>query len=182
MADQLEMTYQDIQKEIEKAQKRAAKATFIEAKKEFAEETYPILESVVEFFGERFERIERAVAELIDQTESFVQPELADQIHATFAIGRQLALLVSRLRVGALDGVTLKRLSAAGVAFVNAADETETAVAQVTVAPPEEDGEDDDGEEGDEEGDEEGEEPIEVAAEPAPSDEAPAPAPVQEQP
>lgn len=154
----LEMTYEDLVKEIEKAGKRTGKATFIEAKTEFSQETYPILGAIVEFFGDRLERNERAIAELIDQTESFVQPELADQIHGMIDVGRQLAAMVVKLRVGNLDARTLKILQQAAAAFMTAANMTEESVANVTVEPapqPGEEEEPEEGEEGDEEGDEE---------------------------
>jgi len=160
----LEMTYDDLVKEIEKAAKRTGKATFIEAKTEFSQETYPILSAVVEFFGDRLERNERAIAEIIDQTESFIQPELADQIHGLIDVGRQLAAMVVKLRVGNLDGRTLKVLQQAAAAFMTAANMTEESVANVTVEVQPEEPEGEEGDEGEEpEGDEEGEEePVEA--------------------
>lgn len=167
---ELEMTHEDVIKDIEKAQRRAAKATFIEAKKEFAEEAYPMMATVVEFFGERFERMERALAEIIDQTESFVQPELAEQILQTVELARALADGALRLRVGQqLDLTTLKRLHAIANSLKVAAATTEEQVVAVTVDP----GDEDDTEPGDDEGDEEdqiGDPPESDAAAAAPVD------------
>lgn len=178
---ELEMTYEDLAKEIEKAQKRAAKAVHLETKIELSQETYPLLTAIVEFFGERMDRTERVVNELINQTESLVQPELAEQILGTLNLGKQLATVVGKLRVGNLDAVTLARLKQFAGAFAAAAAATEVAVMEVTLEPPDEElGEEDGEEEGDaegEEGDEAEEEtdesaPVEVTLPDAPATEA----------
>jgi len=183
MAD-LELTYQDLLLEVGKAQKRVAKEPFVEAKKELANETYPLLESMIEFFGSRLAAAEAAIAEVIDQTESFIQPELADQIHGALAIGRLLVEQVRKLRPGTLDPMTLKRLQQVCVDFIKNADETDVTVAHLTVSPPEEETgdegeEDDEDEEDEEDGDEE--EVTNAAPETPPPAEEPT-KPVQEQP
>ena len=93
-------------------------------------------------------------------------------------MGRQLVQLVQKLRVGTLDPMSLKRLQQTGIAFIKIADETDTVVAQLTVAPPEDDEEGDEGEEGDEDEDDEGEE--EEVTEAASAEPVPAPAPTPE--
>lgn len=160
---ELEQTYDDVIGYIEKAQKRAAKAVHLECKTEMAQETYPLLQAVTEFFAERLDRAEHAIAELLNQTESFIQPDLAEQIIGALNVGRQLAVVVGKLRVGNLDAVTLSRLKQFGAAFMGAAAATEQVVAEVTLEPETPEEGEDEGDEDDEDTDG-GEEPVDANA------------------
>lgn len=134
--------------DLAKAQKRAAKATFLEAKREFADECYPLLASFMEHFGARMERLEAAVDEMIEQTESFLQPDLAQQLLATLELGRQLADACTKLKAGdTLDAKTAARFQQLGAAVLTANAMTVEAVNEAALPPSEDEDDEDDAEE-----------------------------------
>lgn len=152
------MREMDLKREIEKAQARAQRATYMEAKKEFSEEAYPMLLAFYEEYMERMDDLEGTVAELIGQTGSYLQPNLSDQIMATLEIGKKLASDVAAyLETAQIDDLTKRELAEDVAAYLTAAQITEVAVTEITSAPEEEGDEEEEVEEDeeDEEGDEE---------------------------
>lgn len=147
----------DLKREIEKLQNRASKATYMEAKKEFSEEAYPILLAFYEEYTERMEDLEGTVAELIGQTGSYLQPNLSEQIMATLEIGKKLASDVAAyLETAQVDDLTKRKLAEDVAAYLTAAEVTSVAVSEITTEMENEGDEEDEAEE---EGDEdEGEE------------------------
>lgn len=146
--------------DLDRARKRAGGATYLEAKKEMAEECYPLLQEIVDHFGQRMQRTEQALDALIDETESFLQPDLARQILANLEMGGILADAVMKLQVGPLDEVTLKKLQQSATAFLTAAEMTAETVSGVMLEagePEDEEAEEAEADE-DDEADEESEE------------------------
>lgn len=120
--------------DIQNAQKRAAAATFLEAKREVADYVYPLLESLFEHFNERLEETEAAVSELIDQNGSYIQQDLAAQILSTLEIGNHLAEeVLALLKTAPLDDFTKRKLAEAASAFKPAAEQTIQAVLEISV-------------------------------------------------
>lgn len=146
--------------DLDRARKRAVAASYLEAKKEMAEECYPLIQELVDHFGQRMARLEQAMDALIDETESFLQPDLGRQILANLEIGGVLADGVMKLQAGAIDEVTLKKLQQTAGAFLTAAEMTAEAVSGVMLEPEadEEAGEEADEETEDEEAEESEEE------------------------
>jgi hypothetical protein len=151
--------------DIARATKRAAGAKYLDASKEFADQAYPLMHAMAEMFGERMTRVEEALDAMIEQTESFLQPDLARRIMATLELGKLVADLAAKS--------PNKELQHAALAYATAYELTIEIVEEATVAPST--GPDDDDEEGDEEDEEEeGEtgEVMPVAAAPEPATEA----------
>lgn len=137
MSEDTEATAQEehsfIMEDLDKAQKRVAKAKFIEAQKEFADNAYPLMQEAFEHFGQRLVRLEQVMDTLIDGTDSLIQPELADQIMATLDLGKVIVEAVAVLKVGeALDETTVKRLQGQCAAYLTAYELTAEAVEEHT--------------------------------------------------
>ena len=97
--------------DISRAQKRAEKAKFLEAQKEFANEAYPLMSAMAEHYGDRLTRLEQAMDALIDETDTIIQPEVGEQLAGTLEVGAELAAEVMKLQVGqSLDDTTVRRL------------------------------------------------------------------------
>lgn len=90
-------------------------ATSSQVSAELANNVYPMLQAMLTEMVE----VDEVVQEMIDQTESFIQPELAEQIFASIAAGGHLAKLVVELvnGEGELDDLRKKKLTDAVAAF-----------------------------------------------------------------
>lgn len=150
------MPIEDVLNDLKAVQKRAKSATHLNAKEELGANTYPLLSDALEAIVERFQVVEEQVAELIAQTESLIQPELADEIDETLRLGVELCDLLGRT----LDPMP-DILRVAIDKFRASADATARAVAEVSL---EEEEEDEEGEEG--EGDDEANEADDVGVPP----------------
>lgn len=117
--------------DIVSAQHRAAKATYLEAKKEFSDECYPLLAAMVEHFAERFERMEVAIDALADEQGSLIQGDLARQLFATLDLAKTLAEAV--VSAQKLDELTHKRLQQIAAAYLTAHEMTVEALDDVTI-------------------------------------------------
>lgn len=136
--------------------RRAKKATYLEAKKELADNLYPFLEDLIEKIDQRFSETEDMVAELVETTESVIQPELHDQIIGALVIGMQLCDLVIKIvETTPPNEETLKRLQENVKAYRAAYAMTVEAVDEVTLDPDDEEDDDD----SDEDADDDDEEP-----------------------
>lgn len=113
--------------DIERATKRAAKAKYLEAATEFGAETYPLMHAMVEHFGDRMTRMEEAMDAMIEQADSFLQPELARQIMATLELGKIVADLALKM--------PHKELQQAAAAYATAFEMTIEAVEEATLPP-----------------------------------------------
>lgn len=84
--------------------KRAQGAKALETKSEFAQNAYPLLESIVELTHRRISSLEDLVAEQIDPSESVIMPELTQRIAMLLSVGGRIAevarLLVTEAQVG----------------------------------------------------------------------------------
>lgn len=136
--------FETLARDIARQRKRAETATYLEYRKDAVANLWPLLADLVAACDERMRETEEMVAELIENTQSIVQPDLAIQITSLIDIGDQLVQLVSALPVG--DDMTKKRLEEALTAWTAAAPLVREAVQEATVEP-------DEGDEGDEEGD-----------------------------
>lgn len=124
-----------LMEDLDKAQKRVAKAKFIEAQKEFADNAYPLMQEAFEHFGARIVRLEQAMDALIDGTDSLIQPELADQILATLELGKVISEEVGKMKAGTpLDETTAKRLQGQAAAYLTACELTMEAIEDHTTA------------------------------------------------
>lgn len=137
--------------DVQRAAKRAGDAKYLEAKREFADNLYPLLQEIVEKIDERCANTEEMILELIEQTESIVQPELATQIFGVIDLGLQLCTVVDEAK---LDDVTAQKLKIIVEAYRLAATITQEAVNDATVEDDETD------EDVDETGDDENEETL----------------------
>jgi hypothetical protein len=112
-----------LMQDLDRIQKRAAKAKFLEAQKEFAENTYPLMQTAFEHFAERLARLEQAMDALIDETDTIIQAEEGEQLLSTIDLGAELATEVMKLQAGqVLDDTTVRRLQGQAGAFLNAAE------------------------------------------------------------
>jgi len=120
-----------------------------ETKGEFANELYPLLQSIVEYFGERQMRSEAALAELIDQTDSFVQSDLALQIANALNLGKAMAQIMLQMKPGmVLEAKGVAKCQALANQYITAADIAAESVANVTIEEGEDEEDDDEEEEG----------------------------------
>lgn len=145
--------HQYLLEDLERARVRAAGSKYIEAQKEFAEEAYPLVQELTDHFGARMDRLEKAMDALIDETESFLQPDLANQILATLEMGKQVAEAMMQIKAGSLDEMAVKRLHQAAGAYLTAAEMTIESVATITLEPEDEGGDGEDDTDAEDEGD-----------------------------
>ena len=122
--EEQEHTY--LMKDLASATKRAASAKYLEASKEFADQAYPLMQAITEHFGDRMTRMEEAMDAMIEQTDSFLQPELARSIVGTLELGK----IVAGLAANSPD----PKLKQAATAYLAAVEMTIEAVEEVTVA------------------------------------------------
>jgi hypothetical protein len=144
------VTFMDVAQDIHRQLQRAATAQNLQLKQELVNNTYPLLMSILEACDVRFQQLEIAVSEIIQQTSSIIQPDLREQIEETL----NLAQLVANSHPQGDD-----QAKALVAKLLDSIEETRAALDDVTVEDGEEDEEGDEGEEDDggdeEEGDEE---------------------------
>lgn len=145
------MDWEVLLADIEREQKRASKATYLETKRELAETILPLLAEVVEAANERLTEVEETLGALIED-DSVIQPELADQVYGTLELGAHICAAVKELP---LDDVTKTRLYALVEAYLQAKQLTEESLAEVVLDPEEDDEDDSEDEEDEEDGDDE---------------------------
>jgi len=80
--------------EFDRARERLAAAPIIDQKLEFVNNIYPLLKLIVQSHGTRLDQTEGALGELIQGTESMIQPDDAARIQGTIALGIELATAV----------------------------------------------------------------------------------------
>lgn len=118
-----------------------------ETKGEFADNLYPFLQAIIDHFGERLDKTETALVEMIDQTDSFVQADLAILVANALNLGKAMASIIQQFKPGmTLDAKGVAKMHGLAAQYIAAADEAAMAVAEVTIEP----GDDDDDEEEDE--------------------------------
>jgi predicted P-loop ATPase len=121
-----------------------------ETKTEFAEQLYPILQAIVEHFGERQDASEAALTEIVEQTDSFVQEDLALLVANALNLGRAMAQVINGFKPGMqLKAEGVAKLQNLAAQYLAAADVAGNAVAEVTIEAGD-DGDDGDEEDGDE--------------------------------
>ena len=160
--------FEDLSALIEKHRRRAKDSKYLEAQRELSGELYPLLSTMVETIGERFDEVEANLEGLIEESMSILQPDLTGQIVGTFAIAAQLIDAVE-------GGKETKEIIAA---LREAMKMTEGAVLEATVGGGEEEEEEEE-EEGEEEDEEEGEDEPEAAPEPVDTVNTPEPTEVK---
>lgn len=143
--DEVQFEHQFLIADITEHEKRAGKATYLEAKNEFADNAYPLIRSIIEHFGERMSRVEDVVDELMNQTESYLQPGLAAQMTGTLNLGKVVADAVMRLHAGTIGEVEVKRLQQAAAAYLTAFEIAVEAIEEASVPEGEEEVADDEG-------------------------------------
>lgn len=156
--------FEALLEDVGRYKKRLDASKYLEFKKEASENLIPLLERMVEAIDQRCARTEEMVAEIIEETESVVHAELAEQIYATVELGQSLCDAVDQ---AALDDVTKKRLAEITQAFRIAANLTLEAVAEVALEP------DDDSDLIDEDPDDDDDDEAAVTAEDTPDEEKP---------
>lgn len=138
--------------DLERLLNRAQGAKALETKNEFATQAYPMLLAVVEHFGERMERLEGVVDEIIDGSESLIQPPLATQILTTLELGRVLA--EACMSLNPTDANALNQVKQSAAAYLTACELTSESVEEVSVPGGEEDEDDEEYADGEDEEDE----------------------------
>lgn len=151
--------FEQLQAIVEKHRRRVAKAGYVEAKVELAEQLYPLLSTILEAVEERLHEDEAQIFGLIEQTLSVIQPTLATQLITTLGMSMKL---VEAVEAGSPDAKAL------AVPLRAMLQEAENAILDVTV---EGEGEDE-GDEEDEEEEADDEEPTEAAPAETPTTEA----------
>lgn len=88
------MEFEQLLADIIRASGRAKGSQYLEAKKEFADNCYPLIEGLARYFHERLTENEEVIAELIDVEDSQIQPDLAVKIAKALELGARLASIV----------------------------------------------------------------------------------------
>lgn len=143
---EFEEDFQVIVADIERLQKKASEAKYLEAQKELANNVYPLLAELVRAVDERLARTETVVVDLIEDSDSVIQPELAAQIYGCIELGQQLCDAVDAAQV---DDVTKARLAEIAQAYRIAANIVIREVAEVAIEPDDAEDEDDEDEDED---------------------------------
>ena len=130
----------------EKSRKRLISnplATSGDVSRELANNVYPMIKAVLEQVLE----VDDVVQEVIEHTESFVQPDLAEIIFSALAAGGAIAQLVKELiEHGELDDLRKKRLLDATKTWEELAGLATLAVADAAASDDSDDDSDDDSE------------------------------------
>lgn len=155
--------FETLTRDIARQRKRAETSSYLEYRKDAAANLWPLLADLVAACDERMRETEEMVAELIENTQSIVQPDLAIQITSLIDIGDQLVEFVRALPVG--DDMTKKRLEEALTAWTAAAPLVREAVEEAAVEPDEDDEGDEEGEDEDQDGDEDEDDEVEASGE-----------------
>jgi hypothetical protein len=110
-------TIQFLIKDCKGARKRLLEsplATSAQASSEMANNMYPLLEAILKEIAE----VDDVIQEVIDQTESFVQEDLAEAIYAALTAGGQLVSQVAELlSSGDLDDLRKRKLADAAAVY-----------------------------------------------------------------
>ena len=136
------ISVEDVIADVNHQIKRVMGAKAVETKSELVNNVYPLLLTAIEALMGRQAETEEVVAGLLGETESIVQPELADEIANAFNAGRELiAALEPILAASSADEVAKARVKSAATNFATLTDKVETLVAEVLLEDVE--GEDD---------------------------------------
>ena len=140
------ISVEDVIADVNHQIKRVMGAKAVETKSELVNNVYPLLLTAIEALMGRQAETEEVVAGLLGETESIVQPELADEIANAFNAGRELiAALEPILAASSADEVAKARVKSAATNFATLTDKVETLVAEVLLEDVEgEDGATDD--------------------------------------
>lgn len=143
-----DMPFAALLKDVRRAAKRSGNTKSLgETRLEFSRETYPLLEAVIEAIDERFGRLENAFDEMVEQTESFLQPDLSIATANVLNIGKALAQTLLAFKAGqrlSADGE--KKLHALANQYLQAVEPVAKALAEATLDPGADDDDDDDAE------------------------------------
>lgn len=126
----------DLEKEIDKAEKRARSSTYLEAKTEFAQQAYPLIAALYAEFNERVNDVEDAVSELIEQNGSYLQPDMSTQLLTTFEMTKIFIGEVSKLP---LDDVNKHKLAQMSEALLASVELSVQAVSEISSDETDED-------------------------------------------
>lgn len=86
------MAFEDLLSDIDaQTQRVVGSKTVIDVRKELSDNLYPMLAMIVEAVDKRITVSEDAIANVIDQEDSFLLPELSEQILTVFAQASTLA-------------------------------------------------------------------------------------------
>lgn len=123
---------------------------------EFADNLYPMLQAIIDHFGERADKAEAALTEIIEQTDSFVQEDLAMLVANALNLGKAMATIIGQFKPGmVLDAKGVGKMKGLAAQYLNAADLAATAVAEVTIEGDDEEGDDEEGDDEEDGGEEE---------------------------
>jgi cobalamin biosynthesis protein CobT len=85
---------QQILSDLSREKIRAKKASYLTTNKELADTVYPLIGDIVSYFDKRFIETEEIVAEMLEDSDSGLDPELVDKIVGTMDLGRKLCDMV----------------------------------------------------------------------------------------
>lgn len=158
--------------EIDHTTARVAATAALDAKRELVDNTYPLIKMVVEGVGtalleheqrlgafdqiaaamaQRIDELDGAIAELVSETESILQPDLASEIDEVLSAGLRLASGVEELVAKFADADSNPDTAGAAeevrklvAEYRSSVDELRDSLDAVTIADPEEEKEDGD--------------------------------------
>lgn len=152
------MSVETLMKDCEAARRRLVEnplATSSAVSAELANNVYPMIKAALSEIIE----VDEIVQEVIEQTESFLQKDTADQIVAALTAGGQMAKLITDLiqeEAGSIDDLRAKKFADAVAVWTAAAVPAAKAVHEAMIT--DDDDEDEDDEDGDSKSDDESEE------------------------
>jgi hypothetical protein len=127
-----------ILKDVRRAARRSGNTKGLGAliAREFSQETYPLLEAMLEAVDERVGRLENAFDEIVEQTESFLQPDLSLAVAQVFNLGKAIASIVLQFKAGQkMTAEGEKKLHALAQQYLMAVDPVAKALAEATLDP-----------------------------------------------
>jgi hypothetical protein len=141
--------FAQVKRDIRRAERRARRNLSGDMRREFAMELYPLLAAIVEAIDERTGLLDNAFTEIIEQTESFLQPDLSLAVAQVLNLGKALAEMMMKFQPGMkLGPESAKQLHALAQNYLSAVEPVTKALAEATLDPNAVD--DDEDEEGDE--------------------------------
>ncbi len=127
--------FKDLHNDLKSMQHRLRSIKFVDGavSKEMVNETGPTLLALAEHFDERLNEMAEVLQDVIDQSDSLVQPELAAELAATFSGARNLSGAVLALQAGQLSDMELKNLHNLAKGLLASVETSVAAVAEVTI-------------------------------------------------
>lgn len=132
--------FETLAKDLERGAARLRKASYVEYRKDAAENLYPLLTSILQALDERVAVVEGALADVLNES-SIIHEGLAQQLHGLINIGNTLA---QQLEGTVVDDVTKQRFREVLEAWKMSVPLVTYAIQEATVDDDEDEDEDED--------------------------------------